>query len=389
MAMLSNISRSGIVHNRAILRGFISYIALPNVTQPKNSILIDFFTLSDNFIDSISTFSESLTKIGIEFTDELIGGLKEFTLTLNRDFSIQIFDQMIVKLYMNNVHWWTGIIKIKPTNDNNSQVIDYRGVGLIEQLGKEEINLVYQNTTVKAILDDLFGVQMITTDIFFDSTKIVPPDIAIVKLEFNNKTLLDCLDELLEICNVDFNNYEYRYYIDVDRFIAFDSIDKDIIQDSLFEGYDYQAPAVTVNSGKIINEVKIFRAQENSQTVELVDTLTDPDSIANYGKVDKKITINDYADIDDATYIGRAQIERYKEPIKIIKVNDIIRENPMIFGNYRLNNSIQEYTILISDFNQLSDWNLFITDTIISIETINVQSGRNCFKIETHNGSMG
>jgi hypothetical protein len=388
MAMLRNISRSGTIHGRTILHAFMSYIALPNITIPKNSILIEFFTMSDNFIDSISTFSESVTKIGIEFTDEMIGGLKDFTLTLNRDFSVQLFDQMIVKLFMNNIHWWTGMLKIKPTNDNVSQTIDYKGVGLIEQLEKEEVNLVYQNTTVKAILDDLFGVQMLTTDIFFDSARINPPDIPIIKLEFNNKTLLNCLDTLLEICNVDFNNAEYRYYIDVDRFLAFDTIDKDVIIDSLFEGYDYQAPSVTVNSGKIINEVKIFRAQEGSQIVELVDTISDLDSISNYGKGAKKITITDYADIDDATYIGRAQIERYKSPFKTIKFNDIICENPMQFGSYMLNNSIQNYITLVSDFNQLTDWNLFISDTVISIESYNVQSGRNCFKVETHNGSM-
>lgn len=389
MAMLRNISRSGTIHGRTILRAFMTYISLPNITIPKNSMLIEFYTMSDNFIDSISSFSESITKIGIEFTDEMIGGLKDFTLSLNRDFSVQLFDQMIVKLFMNNVNWWTGMIKIKPTMDNADQIINYKGVGLLEQLSKEEVNLVYENTTIKIILDDLFGVQMLTTDIFFDSSRLNPPDIPIIKLEFNNKTLLNCLDTLLEICNVDFNNDEYKYYIDIDRFITFDTIDKDIIIDSLFEGYDYQSPGVIVNSGKIVNEIKIFRTEEDSQIVELVDTLNDLDSIANYGKGSKKITINNYADIDDATYIGRAQIERYKEPYKTIKLSDIIRENPLVFGTYRISNSIQNYTMLISDFNKLTDWNLFITDTVISIESYNVQSGRNCFKVETHNGSMG
>jgi hypothetical protein len=389
MAMLRNISRSGTIHGRTILHAFMSYIALPNITIPINSMLIEFYTMSDNFIDSISSFSESVTKIGIEFTDDILGGLKDFKLSLNRDFSVQIFDQMIVKLFLNNINWWVGMIKVKPTMDNTNQIIDYAGVGLIEQLGKEEINLVYENTTVKAILDDLFGVQMLTTDIFFDSSKLVPPDIAIVKLEFNNKSLLDALDTLLEICNVDFNNEEYRYYIDADRFINFSVIDKNIIIDSFFEGYDYQSPGVTVNSGKIVNEVKIFRTQEDSQVVELVDTVNDTDSIANYGLGSKKITITDYADIDDATYIARAQIERYKEPYKTVKLSDIIRLASLEFGVYRVNNAIQNYTTLISDFNKLSDWNMYITDTVISLETYNVQSGRNCFKIETHAGSSG
>lgn len=390
MALLGDISGRGNIHGKCITRGYTSYLGLPTITQPKNNMLIQFFTLSNLYIDSINVFSEQNTIIDISFNMDIEGGLKDFKLTLDRKYEVKVFEQMIVKIYMNSIPYVTGIIKIRPSQDTSNNSIVYDGEGLITILEDEQINLFYENKTVKYILDDLIGTQMVNTDIYFDTTKIIPPDITVIKIEFNNVSLLDAISTLLKLCNTDFNNYEYTYFIDIYRFFNFASINKGVIIDGWTEGFDYQNPVVQVNNGKIINEVKIFRTLEDSQEVELVSTLQDTISIASYGIKSKSITINNYADQDDAELIGNYLIERYKNPYKTAKLKNFVVNNLLEFGTYKINDAIQEITISISDFNSLNEFDLsHIVYTNISLENYIVQSGRLCYKIETHNMSSG
>jgi hypothetical protein len=389
LSNLTNISGSGTILSNTILSGYNEYVGLPPITTPPNNILIQFYTMSNLYIDSYSVFSEYSTNIGIQFDENIIGGLNEFVLTLSRKSDIQPFNQMIVKLFMDNIHWYTGMIDIKPTLDTVNDVIDYKGFGLIKLLDREKINLVYQAVSVKYILDDLIGTQMITTDVYYDASLINPPDITITKLEFNNKTLLECIDKLLEICNVDFQNYEYRYYIDVNRTFVFESINKSVIVDHFHEGYAFQKPESQIKSDKIINQVSIFRTQEDSQVVEWIDTRSDTISIIDYGLYAKKITIKDYADVSDATKISDYLIERYKAPIKVMQLNNMIVTEPLVYGSYLISNAIREYVQLLSDCSSLTDWTLNTVYTSVTIESTIVESGRNCFKIVTQPGSVG
>jgi hypothetical protein len=390
MSILSDISGRGNIHGKCVTRGFTTYIGLPTITQDKNNVLIQFFTLSNLYIDSINLFGEQNTALDISFDMEIEGGLKSFKLKLDRKYEVRIFEQTIVKIYMNNLPYVTGLLKIRPTQDNADQYLTYEGIGLIELLDNEQINEVYENVTVKYILDDLILNQMINTDIYFDTSKIIPPDITIIKLEFNNVSILEAIKTLLNLCNTDFNNDEYKFYVDIDRFFCFDTIDKDIIIDTWTEGFDYQNPSIQENEGKIINEIKIFRTQEDSQEVEIVTTLSDSLSIAKYGIKSKSITVNNYADIADATLIGNYNIERYKYPYKTAKLKNMTIEAPLEFGTYRINDGIQEITKSISDFNDLSEFDMGkIINTVITIEDYIVQSGRLCYKIETHAGSSG
>lgn len=390
MALLGDISGRGNIHGKCITRGATTYQALPIVTQPSNNMLIQFFTLSNLYIDSINIFSEQNTIIDVSFNMDIEGGLIDFKLTLDRKYEVKIFEQMIVKIYMNSIPYVTGIIKIRPSQDNSNAALVYDGIGLIQILDDEKINLIYENVTIKYILDDLIGSQMVNTDIYFDTTKINPPNITIVKLEFNNTSILDAINRLLKLCNTDFNNYEYQYFIDVDRFFNFSSINKNTVIDGFTEGFDYQKPTMQVNNGKIINQIQIFRTLEDSQEVEEVSTLSDTVSIANYGIKSKSITINNYADQADAEMIGNYLIERYKEPYKTAKLKSLVVDKLLEFGTYRINNEIQEITIILSDFNSLTEFDLtHVVITDISLENYIVQSGRLCFKIETHNLSSG
>jgi hypothetical protein len=136
--------------------------------------------------------------------------------------------------------------------------------------------------------------------------------------------------------------------------------------------------------------VNIYRTQSGSQDVEYVSTVNDLDSQGRYGVKDRNITIPVFLDNQSAIKIAQYIIEKNKDPLVSVEIKDLITENePFPIEFFYLNNKIDDYKKIVGEFEILSEWDFSISDTVISVTTEKVLSGRRSFECLTVNGSNG
>jgi hypothetical protein len=208
-------------------------------------------------------------------------------------------------------------------------------------------------------------------------------------LEAKNKKINVIIERLLEIANYNYTEDQYRLGVDNEMEFFFEKIDNDTIT-GFFEGYQYQNPDVNTNKNDIINQIKIYRSQEDSQQVELITTVEDLTSQGLYGLKFKKLIVADFVDANTAIKIAQSILEFRKDPQKIIEIGNInVGTTPFTFGFYDIHNKNDFYIEKVSDFEQLSDWTINSVGTTITVIQDNVFSERNAFKIVTSANSIG
>lgn len=391
--LISAISGSGHVYNNIILRGANELESPYPFTPPAKNMFIQFYTISNFFIDAIFLSSEELTKIGLEFEINIMGGLKKFTLSLNKKFVIKPLAQMKVKVHINNEHFFSGIISYVPQEETMEEVIKYEGEGFVQQLKKIIINEIYENKTFEYILTDLIQNQATGTDVGFDASLLDVPAITLTKFEVNKKSIIKAIESLVELANTNFENYEYQYGINRDCFFYFQQIDKSEMLDSYFEGYQFQNPEIKSQIKDVINKIDIFRTQEGISDVEYVSTIEDTVSQDTYGIKNTQITYSSYYDQTTIEAMANFILEKYKNAILSIEIKNIlssIKDELLPFGMYRINSKPDEYTILIEDCVNYNNWDVTnISNTTLSIESYYIFSGRKSFKAVTTAGSSG
>lgn len=383
MIDVPNVIGNGITYSQ-ILGGENSINSPPVnvVNSAPGSMLLGFYTPSALYIDSITIQSSNPPKIDVAFEVNKKGGLLNFTLKLPRDINIKFFNQMFVQFFINQNHWYTGIIDYNPVNDSNEMEITLQGNGFVKQLDKQIINTTYTNKTIQYIINDIFLNRIYgQTDIYYNIIFNNPPDTTLAFYEANDKSVKSILDDLLSYCNISYLSVEYTYYIDKDRFFHFEIIDKNSIQKNFFEGIDYQNPKVSINSDKIVNSINLYITNLNSQQVVFDSNISDIDSIANYGLRQEKLTLPGNMDAASGEGIANYRINRWGNPRKTISIDKLKTESsPFIFGTYNITNKQQQYDFVVDECNDISKWVLnFITSTLV-LETQNVNSGRNSFK---------
>ena len=391
--MIGAISGAGHIYNNLILRGANELKENYVFAEPEYNLFLQFFTVSNLFVDSVYVQNEALTLIDLDFELNIIGGLKKLTILFLKSFSVKLLNQMKVKVWINNSHYFTGLITYTPNEDTTETVINYEGEGFISQLDGKIIDLVYENKTIVEILTDLINVQAADTDIIFNSDFIDPISITLTKFEVNKKSIRKAIDQLLEICNVNFNSEEFEYGVNRDNIFYFFPIDKTAIILSYFEGYHFQKPKVKTSIKNIINKIIIFRTLEGSDVTEEVSSISDAVSIDKYGLKEKKITYSNFYDTSTVEDMAEFIIEKFKNPSLSIDIQNLastIYDELLPFGVYRINNKPDNYTRLIDDCTELAAWNLTsISNTTITLESYYIYSGRKSFKCVTAAGSNG
>ena len=393
MSILGAVSGIGHIYNNVILRGANELEEPYPFETEANNIFLQFFTVTNNFIDAIFIEGENLSKINIEFELNIYGGLKKLSIFLNKSFDVKLFHQMKAKIYINNSHFFTGFIVYIPKEDTTEEVIEYKGEGFITQLKKIVIDTTYENKTIEEILIDLINVKAVDTDIVFDINFINPRNVTLTKFVVKNKDILKTIEMLIEICNVNFSAIEYEYGVNKNNIFYFLPIDKTILLNSFFEGYHFQKPEIKTSIKDIVNKINIFRTQDGSSATEYVSSIQDSDSIDAYGVQEKKITYSDYYDQTTIEEMAEYIIERFKDAVLSIEIKNIlstIQEEMLSFGLYRINAKPDNYIKLIEDCVNYDEWDVtHISNTTLSIESYYVYSGRKSFRCITNAGSNG
>jgi hypothetical protein len=352
-------------------------------------LLIEFYTPGGVYVDCLDSKALGPYAFKPDFTIDKRGGLLSFTIKIQRNIDIRLFNQMFVKFWINQNLWCTGYIDFLPLYDQSDETIELEGFGFIKQLEKTLINQTYNNEDVNDIIDDIFTVQILNkTDILYNVVNINLPAKILTLLEANDKNVKSVIEDIVDACNVSFDTTEYTYWIAPTRYIYIDEVDKINLVRNFFEGYDFQKPKTKQKTDKLVNKINIYKTAAASQTVAYSSTVSDADSIARYGEKVQKLPLPSNMDVTTGEDIANYKISRWKDPKKTVQIKDLqIEDEPFPFGIYGLTSRHQDNTFVLDECNTLDTWNYNLPGSVITIETINVFSGRNAFRwqVSTYN----
>lgn len=386
MALLGATFGGGNVYGNVQLNGATTYVGDVNITAGFNAIL-QFFSQSDTFVGEIRLDNDNSNLLLVEPEEEVVGGLKSFSFTIDKLPDFSFFNLMKVKIIIDGNHWYTGELLISSEPDERDPEKEFLGRGYIKYLDDiDDIEETYLNKTIKEIMVDLINTYILpNTPIEYDEDIINPPNITITKYEINNKSLRKVFDDLLEIANRNYNTEEYTFGINKDLFIYFEEISRNILS-GYFEGYQFQNPKVKVRDNKVINYIDIYRSKENqTDELELVSTVQDSESQSRYGIRKSKITINDYVDTNTAERIAEAKLNKFKDAFTSVSLSDLEIDDRLPIGFYNISNRFQNYTKLINDCEDLADWDQTLTNATLTLDGDEYISGKNSLLLTANN----
>ena len=261
------------------------------------------------------------------FTWEKIGGLRNFTLRINKENMIPFFNGMRWEFYFKDATFldikkiFTGYTEIIPTSESDEPTILIEGKGYYNKLKEKFLTQDYNNQSINTIINSLnFSGLDLDTNFF----NIAGPSVN-VTVSFKNKTFTQVLDTLLQIANSSYLTTQYIWGVDENRglyFKALESVYPDVRQ-KLFEGYNFQNPQVEL-SNTVVNRLTVFRPTlADSKITELVAVYNNSDSQQKYGIIEDKLTLGDYVDTATAARIASAILEEKQDPEKLIKVDEV------------------------------------------------------------------
>ena len=389
MGFIPSIGGAGIYY------GSILGDAYPYVSDLKANVSfhidLQFWTQQGSFIGNITTLAETIGFFDIDVTEERYGGMKSMQFKLSKLPNFTFFNLMDVRLYVSGILWYRGELLYSAEKDTRDIKKEFECRGYSGYLKDQKVNELYENKTVTYIVNDLLQNYIIdSTPIDYDPDLIDLPDITVTKLELNNKDVFKCMEKILDLVNYDYENHQYTFGVNNDKFFYFNEISRDIIN-GFFEGYQFQEPDSKTNTQKIINKINIFRTQEGSQQVEPLDIVEDVESQAKYGIKEKDLTIDDYVDNDTGRKIANAILKKLKDPEITLKIENLnVETEPYPIGFYNISSKFSNYTELITDNENLTNWNLNNVDiTVVTIQSDDVFSGSSSLKAITGPGSLG
>jgi len=322
-----------------------------------------------------------------------IGGVDSFNFKLSKYKDVPITRNTQCYFYINSDLWFIGYVKEKPLEDQTIPVLTIEGEGFYKRLEKKVINNNYGPSTVdtiiKAVANTYLGAEV---DVTYNVAKIDTPVVVDITIQFKDKNLLEVFTTLLEICNYDYNNAKYRFYVDNDKQLVFELISEDL-QKHFFEGYQYQAPETSIDTSKITNKILAYRTKVGDpDVVEYVSSYDDIDSRGKYGLLETKITFPDYIDTATIAKICGAILLQRAEPQEKAEISDheFSTLAPLVFGKYGVSNKRDLYWKIIADCDTLNGWNVAgLINTTLTMNATHVLTGRQSLKFVTAAGSDG
>lgn len=316
------------------------------------------------------------------------GGVNSIVFSVDRRTNIPIFPGLIIEVYKDYSKYAIAYSDTVPKPQSNSAELEVRCLGFMHKLSLSNVNKTYSSTSLSSIIADL-ETELNSVDIYYDASKIDLPAITPTNLDFEDKTLMEVMTSILQIANNDYENHQYRWFIDNDRKLNFEEIPQEAAR-GLYEGFNYQDPEVEDDDNKIVNRIYLWRTSAaDNQVLEYVGTVEDTASQGQYGIRDKKMTFPDYVDNSTILLFGNGYLNKYKDPKTKISI-DNLEGVDFPFSFYKLSNRIDDYWLLMSECDSFENWDLSgVSDTTVELSEEKVLTGRRSIKATTGDGSFG
>ncbi len=315
------------------------------------------------------------------------GGVNSIIFSVDRQTNIPTFPGMIVEVYKDGEIFAIGYSDTIPKPQSTQPELEISCLGFFHKLKFNTVNKLYSGKTLSEIIADL-ETDLNAVDIFYNAGNISLPNITVTDLTFDDKTLLEVVETILQIANVDYNNAQYRWFIDNDRILNFELI-SNTPERSMFEGFNYQSPEVETEEKEIVNKTLAYRTNSlNTKELEFVDVFEDTDSQGQYGVRDKKVV---YPDSMDTTTLGdfcTGILEKNKDPQTKVLIENLEGVN-YPFSFYKLSDRIDTYWQLLSECDSFENWDTSAAvNTTVTLSEEKVLTGRKSIKCATKDGSF-
>ena len=330
---------------------------------------------------------------GLELSIKMIknGGVDSFDFNLANNFDDPLFAGMICRFYIDGVHVESGYVDKIPYYDSSGSIVKFSGLGFYHKLKTIVINESYSGASLFYIFDDILTKYLgDDLQVYYKPQNINVPTINGIDIDFNDKDLYKAIDTLMQIANVDYDNNQYRFFVDKDQIFNIELLSQDTL-DNYFEGYDYQYPKVDNVSNKIVNKLIAYRTKAAApKETEYVNTYSDQNSISLNGEFAEKITLPDYVDTATIEKICNGIIARFGHPIDRIQVSNFETLKPLDFGKYSITNRRTKHFETVGRFEDLSGWDMSgLAHTTYSVSHDEVFTNRTSLKLMLTNGSSG
>ena len=352
---------------------------IPEVIQNDNGLFAVFYSPSgEQVANLISGYGEG-KRLQAELKFSKLGGLKTFNIELLRNNRIPLFNGINVRLYWKNKPFSYGYINKIPPSEQTDSVIKLSGVGYSKKLDDKVITESYTSTTDTDIIKDIASTYFLDLGINYNPTKIVAAGLTYSQVSWEDKSITKILMDIVKAANNDYENIQFIYGVDEYGDFYFQGIQPQFLKNGYYEGYQFQNPSVKNKNNKMVNQIKIYRTNETTGDVEYVDTVSNDDSIENYGLFEDKLTVADFVDNTTAGNIAYGIVKDKGQLKKELEIEDLKTDSLLPFGYYNVATKPQTQSITLSEFNDKDDW-FITTPANVEIETDNVFTGRKCFK---------
>jgi len=360
----------------------------PEDYSPIKGTLIKLVSLSGQLIQYLRNSDTTGEVLKCEVESLKNGGTNLITFSVDRQTNIPTFPGMIVEVYKDGEKFAIGYSNTVPKPQSEEPELVVICLGYMNRLKLKVVNKTYASITLENIIADLEPA-LNEVDIFYDASKVDLPNISVTDLVFDDKELIEVIETIILIANVDYNNFQYRWFIDNDRKLNFELVPQES-ERTIFEGFNYQSPEVEEVDTDIVNKIFAYKTDEvDTKVLIFVAVFEDTASQGKYGVRDKKIVFPDFIDNTTLESYCTAIIERNKDPqTKVLLENLLGTDFP--FSYYNLSNRIDNYWQLLSECDSFDDWDLSAAiNTIVTLSEEQVLTGRRSIKCATSDGSFG
>jgi hypothetical protein len=283
---------------------------------------IIFYDLDGAKVSQYSTFTEITPILDVQF-ESVETGCGGFSVTFDHRLTeVSRGFQVDIHIFGERTPRYTGKLMEMPEPGSTKNTWEYQGHGFFDDLEYCEVHRTYINVEVAAIVNDIMkqDIQPFTR-IAYDGTQIeqpVPP-YKCVFLEFNRVSAKEALSELGDYAQ------NYQWGVGPGRTFFFKRINPNVVQDATkWVGRHLRVYRPESDISRIVNAITVLSGEINPATDDNFATdMTEPLSIADYGRRWKKMTIPSALNIADAERWGQQQLDAQAWPIESAKALNI------------------------------------------------------------------
>lgn len=234
-----------------------------------------------------------------------------------------------IHLFNDSRPWYSGYIITRPVAGTTDDTFKFTGHGFYNLLDKVFIFKTYENMEVSQIVADIARQIEAKAGLAYNGNKLINTGYNVTKIEFNGVSAKEALKQLTDFA------IDYVYGVDEYRQLYFRPRNNEINEQARFwVGQHIGKYAPTWDVEKIVNRAYVKGATVDVEGEQWLATVEDTDSQGEYGIQEAVWSLPSAYSTADAERWGLNQIEKYKEPVKSAKIQDIRLEYPKPDGSF-------------------------------------------------------